>query len=46
MEQFHLDRLLDAHTELATDDAISAAERAGDDETLGMLKTQRALLAN
>ena len=45
MAKFYLDKLLDAHTELATDDAIRSAERAGDNETVAMLKMQRALRA-
>ena len=40
-----MDKLLDAHTELATDDATRSAERAGDNETVAMLKMQRALRA-
>ena len=37
MQAFHHDRLLDAHAEEATDDAISQAKDAGDVETLAML---------
>ena len=43
-QAFHLEKLLDACGEQASDESILAAQQAGDDSTVAMLRIQRALV--